>query len=106
KVKTLYADEGKFRQVLYNLFSNAVKFTPEGGRVEATARLADGAVEVIVADTGPGIAPRDVERLFEPFLQLPDPAGGQHEGTGLGLMLTRRRGELQGGPIRVDSAPG
>ena len=68
---------GQFsRQVHRNLFSNAVKFTPEGGRVEVLARLTDGAVEVIVADTGPGIAPPDLERLFEPFLQLSDPVGG------------------------------
>jgi len=106
EIRSIYADQGKLRQVLYNLFSNAVKFTPSGGRVEATARLVDDAIEVVVADTGPGIAPEDRERLFEPFLQLADGSGGQHEGTGLGLALTRRLVELQGGQIWVDSAPG
>jgi response regulator RpfG family c-di-GMP phosphodiesterase/anti-sigma regulatory factor (Ser/Thr protein kinase) len=106
EIGTVHADEGKFRQVLYNLYSNAVKFTPEGGRVEATARLTDGAVAVVVADTGPGIAPEDQERLFEPFLQLRHADGAQREGTGLGLVLTRRLVELQGGQISVESVLG
>src|SRR5262249_27511456 len=64
EVTTVHADEGRFRQVLYNLLSNAVKFTPEGGRVETTADLAGGALEVVVADTGVGIAASDQERIF------------------------------------------
>jgi signal transduction histidine kinase len=105
-VTTVYADEGRFQQVLYNLLSNAVKFTPEGGRVATTARLAGDAVEVIVSDTGIGIAPEDQQRIFEAFEQLA--RGGQlrHEGTGLGLALARQLVELQGGALWVESAVG
>jgi signal transduction histidine kinase/DNA-binding response OmpR family regulator len=105
-VTTLTADEGKFKQVLYNLLANAVKFTPDGGRVETTTRLIDSALEVVVADTGIGIAPADQERIFEEFQQVDGAAGRRHEGTGLGLALTRRLVELQGGRIGVESALG
>jgi PAS domain S-box-containing protein len=102
----LYADEGKFKQVLYNLLSNAVKFTPEGGRVELTARLIEGAVEVSVIDTGMGIAPEDLECIFEPFEQLEGSTSQQQAGTGLGLALARRLAQLQGGRLWVESTPG
>jgi signal transduction histidine kinase len=105
-VGTIYADERRLKQVLYNLLSNAVKFTPEGGRVELTAHLVSQAVEIVVADSGIGIAPEDQERIFEPFRQLPSPRVWRHQGTGLGLALTRRLVEFQGGRIWVESAPG
>jgi len=105
EVTGIYADERKFRQVLYNLLSNAVKFTPEGGRVDATARLVEGMVEIVVADTGIGIAPAEQERIFEPFQQLGGSAV-REEGTGLGLALTRRLVELQGGQLSLESTPG
>ena len=105
-VGTIYADERMLKQVLYNLLSNAVKFTPQGGRVELTAHLVSQAVEIVVADTGIGIAPEDQERIFEPFRQLPSPRVWRHQGTGLGLALTRRLVEFQGGRIWVESAPG
>jgi PAS domain S-box-containing protein len=103
---TLHADEGKFKQVLYNLLSNAVKFTPAGGRVETTARRVGDQVEVVVLDTGVGIAPADQQRIFEQFVQVDSSARREHEGTGLGLALTRRLVELQGGRIWVESTPG
>jgi signal transduction histidine kinase len=105
EVATIHADERKFRQVLYNLLSNAVKYTPEQGRVEATARVVEGMVEIVVTDTGIGIAPEDQERIFEPFQQLGS-STAREEGTGLGLALTRRLVELQGGQMALDSRPG
>jgi signal transduction histidine kinase len=98
------ADVGKLNQMLLNLVSNAVKFTPEGGSVRIGAeRLAD-AVEISVSDTGIGIAVSDREHLFEEFRQL-DSASEKH-GTGLGLALTKRFVELHGGRIRLDSELG
>jgi histidine kinase/DNA gyrase B/HSP90-like ATPase len=105
EITTVYADEGRFKQVLYNLLSNAVKFTPAGGRVDTVARLTYDAIEVTVADTGIGIAPEDQARIFEAFQQLDSSAARRHQGTGLGLALTRRLVELQGGRIWVESTP-
>ena len=96
------ADERKLRQVVVNLLSNAVKFTPPGGRVDVTARVADGNVEVAVADTGPGIAPSERELIFDEFQQ----ARGTRDGTGLGLPIARRFIELHGGRLWVETAPG
>jgi signal transduction histidine kinase len=101
------ADERKLRQVLFNLLSNAVKFTPPGGRVDVSAHLADGVVEVAVADTGSGIAPEDQGRIFEEFQQARGTDGSErHDGTGLGLALARRFVELHGGRLWVESVPG
>ena len=99
------ADERKVKQVLFNLLANAVKFTPAGGSVTVSARRADGAVEVVVADTGVGIAPEEQARVFDEFGQARNQAG-QSEGTGLGLTLCKRFVELHGGTIAVDSAVG
>src|SRR5262249_18704991 len=95
------ADERKGKQVLFNLLTNGVKFTPGGGSVTVSARRADGHVEVAVADTGVGIAPADQARVFEEFRQARG-AGGQAEGTGLGLTLCKRFVELHGGTIAVE----
>jgi signal transduction histidine kinase len=100
------ADERKFKQILLNLLSNAVKFTPDGGRIVTRARLVDAALEVAVCDTGIGIAKQDQEAVFEEFRQVGRDYTTKHEGTGLGLALTRRFVELHGGTIRVDSEPG
>jgi signal transduction histidine kinase len=97
------ADERKLRQVVFNLLSNAVKFTPPGGRVDVSAQLTDGVVEVAVADTGSGIALKDLEKIFEEFQQV---EGARHEGTGLGLPLSRKFIELHGGRLWVESVPG
>jgi GAF domain-containing protein/anti-sigma regulatory factor (Ser/Thr protein kinase) len=99
------ADERKVKQVLFNLLTNAVKFTPAGGRVAVVARRAEGWVEVAVADTGVGIAPEDQGRVFEEFGQVRG-ASGQSEGTGLGLTLCKRFVELHGGTIAVTSEVG
>jgi signal transduction histidine kinase len=83
-----------------------VKFTPEGGRVEVRAALADGVAEIAVADTGIGIAPEDHAAVFEEFRQVGTDYARKHEGTGLGLALARKFVELHGGRIRVESEPG
>lgn len=99
-------DERKIRQVVLNLLSNAVKFTPEGGRVEVRALLEDTVVRISVTDTGAGIAPEDQAKIFEAFSQVGTDQARKHEGTGLGLTLTRRFVELHGGEISVESAVG
>jgi signal transduction histidine kinase len=98
-------DERKVRQVLLNLLSNAIKFTPEGGRIEVGAAVEGGTVEVSVSDTGVGIAPEDLEAVFEEFKQVGASAAKQ-EGTGLGLALSRKFIELHGGKIWVKSQAG
>jgi signal transduction histidine kinase len=105
RVGAIRGDERKLKQVLLNLLSNAIKFTPEGGRIEVGAAREDGAVEVSVSDTGVGIAPEDLEAVFEEFRQVGASAAKQ-EGTGLGLALSRKFIELHGGTIRVTSDVG
>jgi signal transduction histidine kinase len=104
-VDIVEGDERRIRQVLFNLLSNAVKFTPSGGRVTVACARVDGEVQVAIADTGPGIAAEDHERIFEEFQQT-DVGVDQGEGTGLGLALSRRLVELHGGRIWVESEPG
>jgi len=99
-------DERKVKQVLLNLLSNAIKFTPEGGRVDVRATLAGDAAEVSVTDTGVGIAAEDHEAVFEEFRQVGTDYAKKHEGTGLGLTLSRRFVELHGGRIWVKSELG
>jgi protein-histidine pros-kinase len=100
-------DKQKFKQVCFNLLSNAVKFTDPGGEVQITAGpLEGGYIEVRVADTGIGIKEEDMQRLFREFEQLESGASRRYEGTGLGLALTRKLIECQGGSIRVESEPG
>src|SRR4029450_493634 len=84
---------------------NAIKFTPEGGRIEVAATPKDGLVEVSVSDTGVGIAPEDQEAVFEEVRQR-GPAAKKGEGTGLGLTLCRKFVELHGGRIWVTSQVG
>ena len=98
-------DERRVRQIVFNILSNAVKFTPAGGRVSVTTARVDGEVHVSVSDTGPGVAPADQTRIFEEFQQT-DVGVEQREGTGLGLALSKRLVELHGGRIWVESEPG
>ncbi len=99
------ADERKVKQVLLNLLSNALKFTPEGGRIDVRAGIIDGTAEVSVTDTGVGIAPEDQSAVFEEFRQVGG-AEKKAEGTGLGLTLCRKFVELHGGRIWVKSEVG
>jgi signal transduction histidine kinase len=99
-------DRERIHQVLFNLLDNAVRFTPEGGRVTVSAERHDGAVDVHVTDTGSGIAPEHLPRLFERFYRV-DPARSQKEGgTGIGLAIARSVVEAHGGRIWADSSPG
>ena len=100
------ADAGKFKQMLLNLVSNAIKFTPAGGLVRISATRLVGAVEVSVSDTGIGIALADQSRIFHEFQQVDAGIDRQQQGTGLGLTLTRRFARLHGGDVRVESEPG
>jgi signal transduction histidine kinase len=98
-------DERRIRQVIFNLLSNAVKFTPTGGLVDVSATQRNGEVMVSVADTGPGIAAGDLNRIFEEFQQT-EAGARQREGTGLGLALSKRFVEMHGGRIWCDSELG
>ena len=97
------ADGGKLKQMLLNLVSNAIKFTPEEGTVTIAAVRVKDTVEISVADTGIGIADADMKEIFHEFHQVDPGPGRKHEGTGLGLALTRRFAALHGGDVRVSS---
>jgi signal transduction histidine kinase/CheY-like chemotaxis protein len=104
---TLTIDPARFKQVAYNYLSNALKFTPDGGRV--TLRVKPEGIErfrLEVEDTGIGIAPPDLGRLFVEFQQLEPGLSKRHQGTGLGLALVRRLVEAQGGSVGVESLVG
>jgi signal transduction histidine kinase len=105
RVGVIHGDERKVKQVLLNLLSNALKFTPEGGRIDVRAVTNGEMAEISVADTGVGIAPEDQEAVFEEFRQV-GTADKKVEGTGLGLALCRRFVELHGGRVWVKSQPG
>jgi signal transduction histidine kinase len=98
-------DERRVRQIVFNVLSNAVKFTPAGGNVVVATARENGEVQVSVTDTGPGIAPEDQDRIFEEFQQT-DVGAEQREGTGLGLAVSKRLVELLGGRIWVESELG
>ena len=99
------ADGRKLKQIMFNLLSNAVKFTPDGGGVAVRAGIDGGrGLEISVADTGIGIEAQDLPKLFTEFTQLTAGYTRSHEGTGLGLALTRRFVEMHGGEIWAASA--
>jgi signal transduction histidine kinase len=103
----IFLDPQKLRQVLLNYVSNALKFTPAGGRVTVHARFEAGSTfRLEVEDTGIGIAPQDIGRLFQDFHQLDGGLSKEVQGTGLGLALTKRLVEAQGGKVGVVSYPG
>ncbi len=106
KFNVLVADERRLKQMLVNLLSNAVKFTPPGGQAGIEAWCEADRLFFSVTDTGIGISPPDLRRIFEPFTQVDSSLTRQQEGTGLGLALVRRLAELHGGRVDVDSQPG
>ena len=103
---TVYADPDKLLQVLVNLLANAVKFTPPAGRIDVTFHAAGPRVQIRVADSGNGIAPEHLERIFEPFVQLDDSLSRGAEGTGLGLAISRELAIAMGGSLSVESEQG
>ena len=102
------ADQGKVRQVLINLLSNAIRFSPPKGRVSVSVRQrADGGLTFSISDKGVGIEPGDLARAVEPFVQVDNqPRGAAREGTGLGLSLSKTLIELHGGRLELTSKPG
>src|ERR687894_626301 len=103
---TLRADRAKLRRVLVNLVSNALKFTPRGGRVSLSAAPDGARVRVSVADTGVGIPEEDLRDIFDKYAQARSRATRSEKGTGLGLYITRQLVELHGGHIEVQSEVG
>ena len=99
------ADGTRFKQVLMNLLGNAIKFTPDGGRIELAALLDGGRVRMEVKDNGPGIPDEEKKRIFEAFYRLRN-SGQKTEGTGLGLAITQRLVELHGGELSLHSQAG
>lgn len=102
----IQADAAKIKRILYNLVSNAIKFTPEGGHVIMEARTAGNMVEISVTDTGIGISEEDQVRIFAEFQQLESAHTRRHEGTGVGLALSKKLVEMHGGRIWVESELG
>lgn len=113
RLDRIMADRARFRQILFNLVSNSIKFTPQGGRITIQARLQKGdktegnlLAHFAISDNGIGISSENVERIFESFRQVDNSYSRQYQGTGLGLALTRKLVEMHGGTIWVESEPG
>jgi signal transduction histidine kinase len=104
----IVTDPNKLRQILINLMSNAIKFTPPGGTVEVATQRADAGAKIVISvtDTGIGMRAEDIPLALAAFGQVDSSLARQFEGTGLGLPLTKRFVELLGGDIEIDSAPG
>ena len=104
-VGEICADQRAVQQILINLVSNAVKFTPNGGNVRISADIKDDRLRVHVSDTGIGMSAEDLDRIGEPFIQVQTDYTRQYEGTGLGLSLVKGLVALHDGEMSIDSAP-
>jgi signal transduction histidine kinase len=103
---TAYGDPERLRQVLANLVSNAIKYTPNGGRITVRGDTRDGKVILEVEDTGIGIGPDDLPRIFDRFFRAEDEFTQAVEGTGVGLSIVKSIVERHGGEVTVESQPG
>jgi len=102
----LRADALRLRQILINLLANAVKFTPEGGRVTLSFEASPAAAVFAVADTGIGMSPNEIAAATEPFRQIENPLVKRYEGVGLGLSLSKHMTEMHGGTLEIESKKG
>jgi cell cycle sensor histidine kinase DivJ len=104
--ENIFADKRAIKQMLINLVNNGVKFTPRGGEVRVVAMVGSAGLTIAVADTGTGIAKKDLEKLGRPFEQVEGPQTRSKEGTGLGLALVRSLAAMHGGDMTLESALG
>ena len=103
---TILADPDKLEQILINLLDNAIKFTPAGGRVTVDASDLGDRVRIDVKDTGIGIPPKDISRIFERFYRVDTARSRELGGTGLGLSIVKHIVQAHGGSVAVESTPG
>ncbi len=103
---TIDTDRGKFKQILFNLVSNAIKFTPDSGKVSINATTNNDMALITVTDTGIGIPEEDQKKLFNPFQQLDASTTREYQGTGLGLALVKKFTQLHGGDVWLESKDG
>jgi signal transduction histidine kinase len=106
KSAAVLADPEKMQQIVLNLLSNAVKFTDAGGAITLSSELVGNCVEIHVADTGPGIAPEKVDRIFDPFVQAERRLNQPVQGVGLGLAISQDLAKAMGGTVSVESVVG
>ncbi|MGA2775035.1 MAG: ATP-binding protein [Candidatus Omnitrophota bacterium] len=106
RVLNIYADPDRITQIFTNLIHNAIKFTPENGRITVEIKVGEREVECSVSDSGIGIAPENKDKLFSRFTQIGRAVGGGSKGTGLGLSITKGLVQMYGGKIRVESELG
>ena len=102
-LKNIQADPLKIKQIFYNLLSNAIKFTPNGGQIGIKSTQTETEINIIIWDTGIGIAPENIEKVFEGFFRIETPYSRVTEGTGLGLPIAKSLVELHGGKLKIKS---
>ncbi len=106
KLRAVWADRERCAQVFSNLLTNAIRYTPEGGKISFSGKQVGDQVEICVRDTGIGIRPENQARIFDKFVRLPRDGRRPPGSTGLGLAITKTLVELQGGSIRLESEYG
>ncbi len=99
-------DTGKMMQVLSNLLDNALRYTPKGGHITLSAQQVEGAIEIRVADSGPGLEPEELAHIFDRFYRANDSRQREEGGSGLGLAISKSILEAHGGRIRAESVKG